>query len=136
MKSLIILVMITHLENMTNDGDWFLSNLIYNNYYNAYGIVYDCNLKFQIKSVPVKGFLANNTTRQIYAVDDIISYCDKDELVYFPNGFDNDLGVVGNFVETFSYRIIDANGRFGKLTTHTFNMTDIAAPSIDLFQLS
>ena len=119
-------------ENMTNDGDWFLSNLIYNNYYNAYGIVYDCNLKFQIKSVPVKGFLANNTTRQIYAVDDIISYCDKDELVYFPNGFDNDLGVIGNYIETFSYRIIDANGRFGKLTTHTFNMTDIASPSIDL----
>lgn len=115
-----------------NEGEWYLVNRLYNNYYNAYGINYDCNLKTQIKSVPVKGFLANNTTREVYTIDSIISYCDKDELVYFPNGFDNDLGVTGNFTESFTYRIIDANGKVGKLTTHTINMTDIAAPSIDI----
>lgn len=119
-------------ENDTDSGNWFLSNLLFNNYHNPFGIIYDCDLKFQIKSVPAKGFLANNTTRVPYGIDDIISYCDKDELVYFPNGFDNDLGVVGNYIENFSYKIVDQDGRIGRLITHTFNMTDSAAPEIDL----
>ena len=119
-------------ENTPNEGNWFLTNLLYNNYHNPFGITYDCDLQFKITSVPVKGFLANNTTFQIYSVGDIISYCDKDELVYYPNGFNNDLGIVGNFVETFSYKIIDQSGRIGRLITHTLNLTDIAAPSIDL----
>ena len=119
-------------ENDTDAGNWFLSNLLYNNYHNPFGIIYDCDLKFQIKSVPAKGFLANNTTRVPYGIDDIISYCDKDELVYFPNGFDNDLGVSGNYIETFTYKIIDQGDRIGRLITHTFNMTDSAAPEIDI----
>ena len=123
----------SHLpENTTNEGDWFLSNLLYINYHNPFGIIYNCALQFKIISVPIKGFLANNTTRQIYAINDLISYCDKDELVYFPNGFDNDLGVVGNYIENFSYKIVDQDGRIGRLITHTFNMTDSAAPEIDL----
>ncbi|MCZ2084797.1 MAG: hypothetical protein LC112_11045 [Flavobacteriales bacterium] len=119
-------------EDTPNEGNWFLTNLLYNNYHNPFGIIYDCALQFKITSVPVKGFLANNTTFQIYSVDDIISYCDKDELVYYPNGFNNDLGVSGNYVETFSYKIVDQGGRIGRLITHTINMTDIAAPSIDI----
>lgn len=119
-------------EDETDSGQWYLVNRLYNNYYNAFGIVYDCDLTTIIKAVPPTGFLANNTTRQIYEADDIISYCDKDELVYFPNGFNNDLGVTGDFVATFDYRIIDANGKVGKLTTHTINMTDSLAPEIDI----
>lgn len=119
-------------ENTPNEGNWFLTNLLYNNYHNPFGINYDCALQFKLTSVPVKGFLANNTTFQIYSVGDVISYCDKDELVYYPNGFNNDLGVVGNFVENFSYKIIDQGGRIGRLITHTLTLTDIAAPAIDL----
>lgn len=118
--------------NTENSGEWFLTNLLFNNYYNAFGIVYNCALKVQIVSVPVKGFIAHNTTEQIYAPGDQISYCDKDNLVYYPNGFDNNLGVTGNFSETFSFKIIDQDGKIGRLTTHTINMTDIAVEPIDV----
>lgn len=116
----------------TDAGNWFLSNLLFNNYYNAFGIVLDCDLKVKITAVPIKGFLANNLTREIYTIDSIISYCEKDNLVYYPNGFNNDLGVVGNYSETFSFKIVDQDGRIGRLTTHTLLMTDSAAPEIDL----
>ena len=119
-------------ENEANEGQWFLTNLLFNNYVNPYGIVLDCDLKIQILSVPVKGFLANNITRQIYAPLDFISYCDKDDLVYFPNGFDNDLGVSGNFGEIFTYKVIDQNGRTGKVQNHTINMVDSAVEPIDI----
>lgn len=119
-------------ENDVNSGEWFLANLLFNNYFNAFGILYDCDLKIKLISVPVKGFLAHNVTNQIFAPDDVISYCDKDNLVYYPNGFNNDLGVTGNFAETFSYKIIDQDGRIGRLTTHTFIMTDSASEPIDL----
>ena len=115
-----------------DSGDEFLTNLLYNNYHNTYGIVYDCDLKIKITGVPAKGFIADNITKQIYTIGDLISYCNKDNLVYFPNGFDNDLGIVGNFTETFSYRIVDQFGRVGKNTIHTLVMTDSAAPEIDL----
>lgn len=119
-------------ENDPNSGEWFLANQLFVNYYNAYGIDYNCNLKIKIISVPAKGFLANNTTRTIYGIGDLISYCIKDDLVYFPNGFNNDSGVQGNFTEYFSYRIVDQAGRIGKLTTHTLIMTDSAVEPIDL----
>lgn len=119
-------------ENDPNSGEWFLANLLFNNYFNAFGILYNCDLKVQITSVPVKGFIAHNTTKQIFAPNDIISYCEKDNLVYYPNGFNNDLGVSGNFSETFSYKIIDQDGRIGRLTTHTLIMTDSVAVPIDL----
>lgn len=119
-------------ENDPNSGEWFLANLLFNNYFNAFGILYNCDLKVQIASVPVKGFIAHNTTKQIFAPDDVISYCEKDNLVYYPNGFNNDLGVSGNFSETFSYKIIDQDGRIGRLTTHTLIMTDSVAVPIDL----
>ncbi len=119
-------------ENDTNSGEWFLANLLFNNYFNAFGIVYNCDLKVQIESVPVKGFLAHNTTKQIFAPNDVISYCEKDNLVYYPNGFNNNLGVSGNFSETFSYKIIDQDGRIGRLTTHTLVMTDSATEPIDI----
>ena len=89
-------------------------------------------MKIQLISVPVKGFLAHNTTKQIFAPNDVISYCEKDNLVYYPNGFNNDLGVTGNFAETFSYKIIDQDGRIGRLTTHTLVMTDSAVQPIDI----
>lgn len=116
----------------TNEGQWFLTNLLFNNYHNAFGITYDCDLKIKLFGVPVKGFLANNLTRQIYQVGDIISYCDKDNLVYFPNGFDNDLGVTGNYIELFSYKIIDQEDRIGRLISHTISMTDSAVEPIDI----
>ena len=119
-------------ENDPNSGEWFLANLLFNNYFNAFGILYNCDLKIKLISVPVKGFLAHNTTNQIFAPNDVISYCEKDNLVYYPNGFNNDLGVTGNFAETFSYKIIDQDGRIGRLTTHTLIMTDSAAEPIDL----
>mgnify|MGYP000868614830 CR=1 FL=1 len=119
-------------ENDPNSGEWFLANLLFNNYFNAFGILYNCDLKIKLISVPVKGFLAHNTTNQIFAPDDVISYCEKDNLVYYPNGFNNDLGVTGNFAETFSYKIIDQDGRIGRLTTHTLIMTDSVAVPIDL----
>lgn len=119
-------------ENNTNAGEWFLANLLFNNYFNAFGILYNCDLKIQLISVPVKGFLAHNTTKQIFAPNDVISYCEKDNLVYYPNGFNNDLGVTGNFAETFSYKIIDQDGRVGRLTTHTLVMTDSAVQPIDI----
>ena len=107
----------------SNEGQWFLTNLLFNNYHNSFGITYDCDLKIKLFGIPVKGFLANNLTRQIYKVGDIISYCDKDKLVYFPNGFDNDLGVTGNFLELFTYKIIDQEDRIGRLIIHTISMT-------------
>lgn len=119
-------------ENDPNSGEWFLTNMLFVNYFNAFGIEYDCYLKVKLASVPAKGFLANNVTRNIYAIGDLISYCDKDDLVYFPNGFNNDSGVQGNFTEYFSYRIVDQAGRIGKLTTHTLIMTDSAVDPIDL----
>lgn len=119
-------------ENDPNSGEWFLANLLFNNYYNAFGITLDCDLKVKLISVPVKGFIAHNTTNQIFAPGDLISYCEKDNLVYYPNGFNNDLGVTGNFSETFSYKIIDQDGRIGRLTTHTLIMTDSVAVPIDL----
>lgn len=119
-------------ENEINEGDWFLTNSLYVNYYNAFGILYDCDLRFILTKVPAKGFLAHNVTRQIFKVGDIISYCDKDNFTYFPNGFDNDLGVSGNYSETFSYKIIDQKGRHGRETTHTILMTDSAAPEIEI----
>lgn len=119
-------------ENTENSGQWFLVNRLYNNYVNDLGIIYDCDLKTIITKIPVKGFLANNLSHHIYSVGDEISYCDKDNLVYFPNGFDNNLGVSGSYSETFKFRIEDQNGNTGKEMTHTINMTDIAVPSIDL----
>lgn len=119
-------------ENDPNSGEWFLANLLFNNYKNPFGIILDCDLKIKLISVPVKGFIAHNTTNQIFAPDDLISYCDKDNLVYYPNGFNNDLGVTGSFSETFSYKIIDQDGRIGRLTTHTLVMTDSAVEPIDL----
>ena len=115
-----------------NEGQWFLTNLLFNNYHNAFGITYDCDLKIKLFGIPVKGFLANNLTRQIYQVGDIISYCDKDKLVYFPNGFDNDLGVTGNYIELFTYKIIDQEDRIGRLISHTISMTDSAVEPIDI----
>ena len=94
-------------------------------------MIYDCGLKFQLFSIPAKGILVHNTNRRVYTVGDIISYCEKDELTYLPNGFNNDLGVLGNFTETFSYKIIDKEGRIGRLTTHTLIMTDSAASEIN-----
>ena len=116
----------------TNEGQWFLINLLFNNYHNSFGITYDCDLKIKLFGIPVKGFLANNLTRQIYQVGDIISYCDKDNLVYFPNGFDNDLGVTGNYIELFTYKIIDQEDRIGRLIIHTISMTDSAVEPIDI----
>ena len=116
----------------TNEGQWFLTNLLFNNYHNSFGITYDCDLKIRLFGIPVKGFLANNLTRQIYQVGDIISYCDKDKLVYFPNGFDNDLGVAGNYIELFTYKIIDQEDRIGRLISHTISMTDSAVEPIDI----
>ena len=118
--------------NDPSSGEWFLANLLFNNYHNPFGILYNCDLKIKLISVPVKGFLAHNTTKQIYAPNDVISYCEKDNLVYYPNGFNNDLGVSGNFSETFSYKIIDQDGRIGRLTTHTLVMTDSATEPIDI----
>jgi len=119
-------------ENEPNSGEWFLTNMLFVNYFNAFGIEYDCDLFVKLVSVPARGFLANNITKDIYAINDLISYCDKDDLVYFPNGFNNDSGVQGNFTEYFSYRIVDQAGRIGKLTTHTLIMTDSAVEPIDL----
>jgi len=119
-------------ENDPNSGEFFLTNMLFVNYFNAFGIEYDCDLKVKLASVPAKGFLANNVTRYVYSINDLISYCDKDDLVYFPNGFDNDLGVQGNFTELFSYRIVDQHGRLGRLTTHTINMVDSSVEPIDL----
>lgn len=119
-------------EDEANSGEWFLTNLLYNNYVNVFGITYDCALKTKLTQVPVKGFLANNITNQIYTVGDFISYCDKDDLVYYPNGFNNDLGISGNFVEIFKYRIYDQQGNIGRETTHTINMTDIVVDPIDI----
>jgi len=119
-------------EYTTNEGQWFLTNLLFNNYHNSFGITYDCDLKIKLFGIPVKGFLANNLTRQIYKVGDIISYCDKDDLVYFPNGFDNDLGVTGNYIELFTYKIIDQEDRIGRLISHTISMTDSAVEPIDI----
>ena len=116
----------------TNEGQWFLTNLLFNNYHNTFGITYDCDLKIKLFGIPVKGFLANNLTRQIYKVGDIISYCEKDKLVYFPNGFDNDLGVTGNYIELFTYKIIDQEDRIGRLISHTISMTDSAVEPIDI----
>lgn len=116
----------------SNEGQWFLTNLLFNNYHNSFGITYDCDLKIKLFGVPVKGFLANNLTRQIYQVGDIISYCDKDKLVYFPNGFDNNLGVTGNYIELFTYKIIDQEDRIGRLISHTISMTDSAVEPIDI----
>ena len=116
----------------SNEGQWFLTNLLFNNYHNSFGITYDCDLKIKLFGIPVKGFLANNLTRQIYKVGDIISYCDKDKLVYFPNGFDNDLGVAGNYIELFTYKIIDQEDRIGRLISHTISMTDSAVEPIDI----
>ena len=116
----------------SNEGQWFLTNLLFNNYHNSFGITYDCDLKIKLFGIPVKGFLANNLTRQIYQVGDIISYCDKDNLVYFPNGFDNDLGVTGNYIELFTYKIIDQEDRIGRLISHTISMTDSAVEPIDI----
>lgn len=115
-----------------NAGQFYLVNLLYNNYYNVFGVQLDCALKTRLTALPVKGFLANNLTRQVYGLGDYISYCDKDNLVYFPNGFNNDLGISGNFVEQFKFRIYDQENRIGRETTHTINMTDISAPSIDV----
>ena len=115
-----------------NEGQWFLTNLLFNNYHNSFGITYDCDLKIKLFGIPVKGFLANNLTRQIYQVGDIISYCDKDNLVYFPNGFDNNLGVTGNFLELFTYKIVDQEDRIGRLISHTISMTDSAVEPIDI----
>lgn len=119
-------------ENDPNSGEFFLTNMLFVNYFNAFGIEYDCDLKVKLASVPARGFLANNITRDVYSVNDLISYCDKDDLVYFPNGFDNDLGVQGNFTELFSYRIVDQDGILGRLTTHTLIMTDSSVEPIDL----
>lgn len=119
-------------ENDPNAGEWFLTNLLFNNYHNAFGILYDCDLKIKLTAIPAKGFIAHNTTAQIFTIGDEISYCDKDNLVYYPNGFDNDLGVTGNFSEIFSYKIIDQDGRIGRNTTHTLVMTDSAADPIDV----
>ena len=116
----------------TNEGQWFLTNLLFNNYHNSFGITYDCDLKIKLFGIPVKGFLANNLTRQIYKVGDIISYCDKDNLVYYPNGFNNDLGVTGNYIELFTYKIIDQEDRIGRLISHTISMTDSAVEPIDI----
>ena len=123
----------SHLpENDTNAGQWFITNLLFNNYRNAFGVAYDCKLQVQIISLPAKGFLANNITRKIITIGEKVSYCDKDDLVFFPNGFNNDLGISGNFSETFSYKIIDQDGHIGRLTTHTIIMTDTAVEPIDL----
>lgn len=119
-------------ENDPNAGEWFLTNLLFNNYHNAFEILYDCDLKIKLTAIPAKGFIAHNTTAQIFTIGDEISYCDKDNLVYYPNGFDNDLGVTGNYSETFSYKIIDQDGRIGRNTTHTLVMTDSAADPIDV----
>jgi len=53
-------------------------------------------------------------------------------LVYFPNGFDNDLGVTGNYIELFTYKIIDQEDRIGRLISHTISMTDSAVEPIDI----
>lgn len=118
--------------NDPNSGEWFLANLLFNNYKNPFGIVLDCDLKIKIASVPVKGFLAHNITGDIFTPGDIISYCEKDNLVYYPNGFNNDLGVTGNYSEIFTYRIVDQEGRTGRVITHTLNMVDSAADPIDI----
>lgn len=119
-------------EDIPNAGQLFLVNRLFINYVNDYGILYNCDLKVQISAIPIKGFLANNITHEIYEVNSIISYCDKDNLVYFPNGFDNDLGISGNYVDNFKYRIIDQNSNSGKEMTQTINMTDLSSPEIDL----
>lgn len=117
-------------ENTANAGQWFLVNRIFNNYRNDYGVNYDCNLKFEITKIPTKGFIANNLTRNIYVVGSKISYCEKDDLVYFPNGFDNDLGINANFSANFKYKIVDQNGNKGNEITQTINMIDLSLPEV------
>lgn len=112
--------------NLQNSGESFLVNKLFNNYKNDFGVIYNCDLKIKITKLPIKGFLAHNITRNIFSTDSVISYCEKDNLVYFPNGFNNNLGSSGNFSETFKYRIIDTNGNVGSEIEHSINMIDTA----------
>lgn len=119
-------------ENTNNAGQFFLVNRLFTNYKNDFGILLNCDLKIKLTKIPSIGFLANNLTRNIYQLNDIISYCDKDDLVYFPNGFNNNLGSNGDFNEEFKYKIIDHNGNISSVEmTSTLKMNDIytAAPS-------
>ena len=118
--------------NTADAGQWFLVNRLYNNYVNDFGITYNCQLKFKLESVPVKGFLANNISGKIYNAGDVESYCEKDNLSYYPNGFDNNLGIMGDYTEQFTYRIIDQYGNKGRIITHTINMTDTNHPEVVL----
>lgn len=112
-------------ENTANAGQFFLVNKLFNNYKNDFGILLNCNLKIKLTQIPSKGFLANNLTRNIYQLNDIISYCDKDDLVYFPNGFNNNLGSNGDFNEEFKYKIIDHNGNISSVEIKsTIKMND------------
>lgn len=114
-------------ENTPLAGEFFLVNLLFINYTNFFGVVYDCALRAKITEIPVKGKLFSQATGQFINVGDEVSYCDKDDLVYLPNGFDNNLGIYGDFTVTFKYRIIDHLGNQGaNVMTQTINMTDLS----------
>lgn len=113
-------------ENTPLAGEVFLVNLLFINYTNFFGVVYDCALKAKITEIPDKGRLFSQATGQFINVGDEVSYCDKDDLVYLPNGFDNDFGIYGDFSVSFKYRIIDHLGNVGSnIMTQTINMTDL-----------
>lgn len=114
-------------ENTPLSGEQFLVNLLFINYTNFFGVVYDCALKAKITEIPTKGKLFSKATGQFISVGDLVSYCDKDDLVYYPNGFENDLGVYGGFTVFFKYKIIDHLGNTGSnIMTQTINMVDLS----------
>ncbi|WP_234110118.1 hypothetical protein [Chryseobacterium sp. R2A-55] len=114
-------------ENTPLSGETFLTNQLFVNYTNFFGVVYECGLKVLITQIPTKGKLHNFAMNKFISAGDIISYCDKDELVYTPNGFDNEYGVYGNYTVNFKYKIIDHLGNTGSnIMTQTINMTDLS----------
>lgn len=114
-------------KNTKEAGQYFLVNRLFNNYYNSEEILIDCDLKAIVREVPTRGQLVYLSTMQSIDVGDIISYCDKDDVVYMPNGADNEMGVFGNFTEYLKYHIIDQFGNeSAKINVATLHLEDKA----------
>lgn len=114
-------------KNTKEAGQYFLVNRLFNNYYNNEEILMDCDLKAIVREVPTRGQLVYLSTMQRIDVGDVISYCDKDDVVYMPNGADNEMGVSGSFTEYLKYNIIDQWGNeSAKINVATLHLEDEA----------
>ena len=81
----------------------------------------------QIQSIPLRGELSNGGT--LVSVNDIIPYSNlvTGQFAYYPQNIDRGDTTGGDFIETFTYSVLDAQLNESNLVTFNLDCTDVSS---------